>query len=177
MGSVVNLLPIIEKISQYKHPGKKKLQKIVYLIQRQGIDLGFKYGIHYYGPYSSELDYATHSLAMQGAIEIIPDGMTQRIHMTQFAETLMAESQDQLLNDQQIEAINRIIEKFANLSAFELEVLTTTDFVTADLYRSGEKYDDSAVLAGVKNIKGDKFSVEQIRSAIAELKDMPDPKV
>ncbi|HBE81099.1 MAG TPA: hypothetical protein DDW65_25415 [Firmicutes bacterium] len=179
MGSVVNLLPIIQKISQYQHPGKKMLQKMVYIIQRHGINLGFKYGIHYYGPYSSELDYATHSLAMLGAIEIIPDGMTQRIHMTEIAGTLQEEHQDQLLNDRQLEILNGIINKFAGFSAFELEVLTTTDFVAEDLRRSGKEWDDAAVLAGVKTIKGDKFSEEQIRNAIAELTEMSiesDPK-
>lgn len=169
MGSVVNLLPIIQKISEYQYPGKKMLQKIVYLVQRRGIDLGFKYGIHYYGPYSSELDYATHSLAMLGAIEIIPDGMTQRIHTTKIAGTLLEEYQGKLLNNHQIEAINGIIEQFTGLSAFELEVLTTTDFVANDLRQSGKKYDDAAILTGVKTIKGDKFSDEQIRNAMAEL--------
>jgi uncharacterized protein YwgA len=169
VGSVVNLLPIIQKISEYQYPGKKMLQKIVYLVQRRGIDLGFKYGIHYYGPYSSELDYATHSLAMLGAIEIIPDGMTQRIHTTKIAGTLLEEYQGKLLNNHQIEAINGIIEQFTGLSAFELEVLTTTDFVANDLRQSGKKYDDAAILTGVKTIKGDKFSDEQIRNAMAEL--------
>lgn len=172
MGSVVNLLPIIQKISEYQYPGKKMLQKIVYLVQRRGIDLGFKYGIHYYGPYSSELDYATHSLAMLGAIEIIPDGMTQRIHTTKIAGTLLEEYQGKLLNNHQIEAINGIIEQFTGLSAFELEVLTTTDFVANDLRQSGKKYDDAAILTGVKTIKGDKFSDEQIRNAMAELEKM-----
>jgi uncharacterized protein YwgA len=165
----VNLLPVIQKISQYQYPGKKMLQKMVYLIQRHGINLGFKYGIHYYGPYSSELDYATHSLAMLGAIEIIPDGMTQRIHTTEIAGTLLEEHQNQLFNARQSEALDRIIEKFAGLSAFELEILTTTDFVAEDLRRSG-KSDDEAVLAGVKTIKGDKFSEQQIRSAMVELR-------
>jgi uncharacterized protein YwgA len=172
VGSVVNLLPIIQKISEYQYPGKKMLQKIVYLVQRRGIDLGFKYGIHYYGPYSSELDYATHSLAMLGAIEIIPDGMTQRIHTTKIAGTLLEEYQGKLLNNHQIEAINGIIEQFTGLSAFELEVLTTTDFVANDLRQSGKKYDDAAILTGVKTIKGDKFSDEQIRNAMAELEKM-----
>jgi len=60
------LVPIIKMISEYQSPGKKALQKLVYLVERKGLDLGYDYSIHYYGPYSSELDYAVHSLEMQG---------------------------------------------------------------------------------------------------------------
>jgi hypothetical protein len=44
---------------------------------------------------------------------------------------------------------NGIINKFAGLSAFELEVLTTTNFVAGDLRHSRKECDDAAILAGV----------------------------
>jgi len=59
------LIPIIDKISHYQIPGKKVLQKLVYLIEKKGLNLGFDYSIHYYGPYCAQLDDAVHSLEMQ----------------------------------------------------------------------------------------------------------------
>ena len=38
--------------------GKIRLQKVVYLLDRLGLDSGFSYAYHHYGPYSSELSDA-----------------------------------------------------------------------------------------------------------------------
>ena len=83
MDNIYKLLPIIKKISGYQQPGKKALQKLIYLMEKKGVDLGFNFSIHYYGPYSSTLDDAVHGLQMQGVIEIVPDGMSHRIHVTE----------------------------------------------------------------------------------------------
>jgi uncharacterized protein YwgA len=172
MDKTTALISIINKIAEYQHPGKKMLQKLIYLIQRKGFDIGFDYGIHYYGPYCSGLDFAIHSLEMQGAIEIIQDGMTQRVHTSDISETIIRENKAEKLSSQQIETINNVVEKFAELTAWQLEVITTTDYVANELRNSGKGYDNESVLVGVKTIKGDKFSNDQIKWALSLLDDM-----
>ena len=49
-----NVAYIIKRINEEwgKKPGKKILQKMVFLIEEKGIDLGYEYGLHFYGPYN-----------------------------------------------------------------------------------------------------------------------------
>ena len=158
------LVPIIKMISEYQSPGKKALQKLVYLVEKKGLDLGYDYSIHYYGPYSSELDYAVHSLEMQGMIDIKPEGMSHKIHTTELEE----ENITLLPEDEQI--INEVLKVFAPMSAHELELITTTDYVARDLSLRGNQYSDQEIVDGVKVIKGGKFSSEKIFDAISLLK-------
>ena len=156
------LMPIIKKISGYQQPGKKALQKLIYLVEKKGVDLGFDFSIHYYGPYSSRLDDAVHSLQMQGVIEIVPDGMSQRIHVTELSEMMesiaLSETDEQKIED--------VLRTFGRMTAFELELITTTDFVARALRQSGKPCKNDDIMEGVRRIKGDKFSQEKMTQAI-----------
>ncbi|HEY8462948.1 MAG TPA: Panacea domain-containing protein [Bacillota bacterium] len=172
MSKIARLIPIIEKINRFQKPGpgKKTLQKLVYLIQRKGVGLGFNFSIHYYGPYSSELDYALHSLEMQGVLEIIPDGKTHRISLTENVN-LIDEDESEAFDADQLRKIDEIISKFANKSAYDLEALSTTDYVAQQLQTNGNSGDQESIVKGVRKIKGDKFSPEKIEETIAALKE------
>lgn len=170
MDKIERLIPIIRKITQVQKPGKKTLQKLVYLIERKGIKLGFAYSIHYYGPYSSELDYAIHRLEMQGVVTIISDGMTHQISLTEDAG-LIREEEVEILDKEQLQKIDEIIAKFATKSAYDLEAITTTDYVAQQLKANGGLWDQDSLVEGVRKIKGEKFSQEKIEEAIAILKE------
>ena len=168
MDKIERLIPIIRKISRSQKPGKKTLQKVVYLIERKGVKLGFAFSIHYYGPYSSELDYAIHRLAMQGVLSIIPEGMTHQISLREDAD-LNVREETEVFGEEQLQKIDEVIAKFAAKSAHELEVITTTDYVAQQLKANGESWDRSSLVEGVRKIKGDKFTKEEIEKAIAIL--------
>lgn len=170
MDKIERLIPIIRKITQVQKPGKKTLQKLVYLIERKGIKLGFAYSIHYYGPYSSELDYAIHRLEMQGVVTIISDGMTHQISLTEDAG-LIREEEVEILDKEQLQKIDEIIAKFATKSAYDLEAITTTDYVAQQLKANGGLWAQDSLVEGVRKIKGEKFSQEKIEEAIAILKE------
>lgn len=70
---------ILHYICQSQVPGKKMVQKLMYLIERKGINLGLNYSIHFYGPYSVTLDDTLHSLEAQGIININVDHLTHKI--------------------------------------------------------------------------------------------------
>ncbi len=167
MSSVNKLVPIIGKISAYQDPGKKTLQKLVYLIERKGVDTGFGFSIHYYGPYSSGLDDALHSLQMQGVIEIQPDGLNHRIHLTGLDETLEGIE----LSASEAGIVDDVLTVFGEMTAFDLEAITTTDFVARELCRKNNACNDAAIIEGVKGIKGEKFSDERIHQAISLLRE------
>jgi uncharacterized protein YwgA len=169
----MNLMPklfyIIDILSQRHAPGKKTLQKIVYLLERKGIDLGLDYSIHYYGPYSSRLDSAIYSLQMQGAIEIIPDGMTQRMNTTELGVELFSDWETSF-NKEQIPIIRDVINRFGDCTARHLELITTTDFVFQNLAANRQLVTDESIIQGVLTIKGEKFSENEIKEAVAELR-------
>lgn len=165
MDKLDKLVPIINKIAEYQNPGKKTLQKLVYLIEKQGVNLGYDFSIHYYGPYSSELDYAIYSLQMQGIIDIVPDGMTHRIHTTDLYDT----TGDTYLTVNDMKKVADVLDSFANMSAFELEIITTTDYVAREICLSGNMCNNENIIDGVKRIKGDKFTIEKINKAITIL--------
>jgi uncharacterized protein YwgA len=51
-----------------KVEGRKKLQKIVHILQEFGVPFGVKFGYHHYGPFSDELQDLLHSLRHDGLI-------------------------------------------------------------------------------------------------------------
>lgn len=167
MDNINKLVPIIKKITGLQQPGKKALQKLIYLVEKKGVDLGFDFSIHYYGPYSSTLDDAVHSLQMQGVIEIVPDGMSHRIHLTELSDmmesTALSQSDEQKIED--------VLRAFGRMTAFELELITTTDFVARTLRQSGKPCMDDNIIEGVRRIKGDKFSQEKMTQAIFQLRN------
>lgn len=66
-----NAAYIIKRINDIwgEKPGKKTLQKMVSLIEQKGVNLGYDYGLHFYGPYSGSLDATTTSLGADGVRE------------------------------------------------------------------------------------------------------------
>src|SRR5690606_835352 len=166
MNKLKRLILIIKEISRIQNPGKKTLQKLVYLLERKGIKLGFAFSIHYYGPYSSELDYAIHRLEMQGLLKINP----KEILLIE-NDDLIWEEEEETLSEQELPIIKDIITKFAPKQTYDLEVITTTDYVAQQLKANGEPLDYDRIIAGVKRIKGDKFTREKIEEAIAILKE------
>ncbi|NLI93055.1 MAG: hypothetical protein GX434_12965 [Peptococcaceae bacterium] len=60
---------------------------------------------------------------------------------------------------------------FGSLSAHQLELITTTDFVARDLCQRGTLCADQDIVDGVKVLKGEKFSPEKICEAITLLKE------
>jgi len=167
MDKLASLVSVIKRISEYQQPGKKALQKLIYLIEKKGVDLGYDFSIHYYGPYSSALDDSIHAMQLQGILEIIPDGMNHRIRLTDLSD--MMESEKFSLKDEQI--IQNVLESFGPMTAFELELITTTDFVARELCKTLGNCTNDDIIEGVKKIKGDKFSYEKIKQAILLLKE------
>lgn len=53
MGNTKKYMYILLEICKRIEPGKKMVQKLMYRMERRGMDLSLNYCIHFYGPYSS----------------------------------------------------------------------------------------------------------------------------
>lgn len=148
------IVDIIKEITEKREaPCKKTLQKMVFLIENKKIDLGCEYRIHFYGPYSADLDFAVRELCDEGILSI---------------EYTLAEHRITVINDSAIEKysndiVTATIDSFVNETPNELELLATTLYVYDEL-KNKEK-----TLAGVKRIKGTKFSESRINEAVKKL--------
>ncbi|HVJ50598.1 Panacea domain-containing protein [Desulfitobacterium sp.] len=164
--TIGSLYSLIEMIYQIKPPGKKTLQKLVYLIQEKGANLGYQYCIHYYGPYSSVLDYSLQSLERLGIIKLKRQGMGSLIIPNSMQDILTEEEDVSKLSEMDMEIIKYVLEKFAHRSPKELELITTTDFVAKDIFRKKGYVNKMEIINGVIHIKDTKFSQLEIENAI-----------
>ena len=143
---------LIGEICKDHQTGKKKLQKLMYLIERKGVQLDLRYSIHFFGPYSSKLDHIIHILENEDWLDIDTSGQTHRIIMKK-------EENGQLSKEDNI-LVDEVREAFYDKSPMELEALTTIDYVATTLLHGTATRDD--VIKQVKIIKGKKFSSQEL---------------
>ena len=143
--------------------GKKVSQKMFYFFERKGINLNLKYGIYYYGPYSSKLDNAMHLLEAEEYITIDTSGLTHTIEM---GSNKLAK---EYLSDSEKEVASQIVYWFSSKSAFELEALATMDYVATSILPKGAS--DQLIIDKFKQIKESKFDDSLIHKTLKELKN------
>ena len=155
-----DLLAIIHKIYNEtgRCPGKKQLQKMVYLIQAKGIDLGYEYDIHFYGPYSDDLSHDLLSLCVNGFVDFRMKGQTHEI-------VPLEESVEMSISSEEETLVDSLIREYKNESPSGLELITTTHFVAVNIGSS-----DNDIVSGVKRIKGEKYPNERIKAVIDDLR-------
>ena len=134
-------------------PCKKTLQKIVFLIESKHVDLGCKFGIHFYGPYSADLDFAIRELCDEGILSIQYTSLEHKIHVEE--EKVGAQYNNKIVSE--------TIKEFGKDTASELELLATALYIYL-LDKNLEK-----VKPGVKKVKGEKYSDQRINDAITRL--------
>lgn len=148
------IVSIVSKITEHESaPCKKTLQKIVFLIEAKQVDLGCDYGIHFYGPYSADLDFAVRELCDEGVLKI---DYTPTEHFISVADSSMVGN----YSDQ---TVDQVIGTFGKESVSELELIATALYV----YMSVK--DKEKIKAGVLKIKGSKYADTRIDAAIEKL--------
>ena len=138
--------------------GKKKLQKLMYLIERKGVQLDLRYSIHFFGPYSARLDHVIHILENEEWLDIDTSGQTHWIIMKESASTQIEEKS--ALAEEESALVDMVRRAFYDRTPMELEALTTIDYV-ANTLLSGKAVRE-AVIKQVQVIKGKKFSREYL---------------
>jgi uncharacterized protein YwgA len=156
MNDVLGVIKEIQNVSG-KAPCKKKVQKIIYLIQEANCDLGFDYSIHYYGPYSAELDSDIRYQYGYGELDI---DITNHGHILSVIDS---ESKPYPIDS----TAKKTISIFGRRTPAELELLATTLYVQREI----ESVKEEDIINGVISIKGTKYSQNDIGGAVKELVD------
>ena len=141
--------------------GKKVTQKMFYFFERKGISLNLRYGIHYYGPYSSKLDNVLHVLESEEYIKINTAGSTHVISAGR-------KKSGRALSAEERKSAELVIDCFAHKTPLELEALATMDFIANSMNRTTE----DQIIKDFKVIKGNKFSNTMINETLETLKKL-----
>ncbi len=160
-----------EIVRRYGDIGKTKIQKVTYFLQESvGVPLGYPFRMHYYGPYSDELDGALSLTKSLGYIDINPDPNGFGYHVTpvEESEDMSWQGYDRRSDPEikdRIEVIDGAIETLGGLDTPKIELYATIHFI------GGPKgnYSKEQTLQTVKRLKP-KFSEDEIRDAYRTLK-------
>lgn len=159
---ISNVPYIISEISSITghSPVKKALQKTVFLLEEKGIDLGFDYILHFYGPYCAELDHETAKLSADGIINFdygkYGHKMTISPDYLPTLETSLSEDDSCLMQE--------VITRYKEKSPSDLELLTTAIYA----YRHTGAKTREEVTEKIKVIKGEKYNDQEIQWALNE---------
>ncbi len=148
--------------------GKTKIQKIAYFLQESiGVPLKLRFRMHYYGPYSEELDSVLSLAQSLGYIDIRPDLKGFGYHVTPVENSLRFRPQEyDISKEPLIDEIDGVISILAGLETVQLELYATIHFISGP----ESKLTKGQTLETVKRLKP-KFSLSQIEQAYQTLKN------
>lgn len=133
-GSAYLLLEFFNQVGQVQ--GRKKLQKMIYLLKTSGSNFPFKYEYHFYGPYSAQLQSEINYLAYNGFLEEKKENDTYVYAITE---------QGQKFRDKLIDCLNytaeingQLTELLATQNSQFLEMVSTYAFLIESGYKKDE---------------------------------------
>ncbi len=145
--------------------GKTKIQKITYFLQESvGIPVMYPFRMHYYGPYSDELDSVISLAQMSGYVDIKPDTDGFGYHVTPGPESDALPFEGIELRNDLEESMNTTTDTLGALETSQLELYATIHFIG----RSRQTISREEVLEIVERLKP-RFSAQTITKAYSEL--------
>jgi len=134
---------LLEILSKVDIKGRKKLQKIIFLLENNGMDAPYKYSYHYYGPYSAQLQDEVDFLVEQEFLEEISQGGTYIYKITDYGTKFKKHIED----NYKVSIDKDLLIKLNNENPQFLEILSTYVF----LLKSG--YDEGSSKEKAKELK------------------------
>lgn len=166
---------------------KTQVQKLTYLAQEKGLQTGFEFRMHHYGPYSFDLEDALHLLERFGVVrsklESHGTWAEYKLSLDDSAARGLVQSADET-SQEQANIVNDVARLFGGRDRRALELLSTVHLVHSLLGRGAQQGPDlERVLQTVSDLKPH-FAKDEIRAAYKELVEMdmlpqqpPDPAV
>ncbi|WP_019851309.1 YwgA family protein [Desulfitobacterium sp. PCE1] len=115
---------LLEIFSKGEIRGRKKLQKIVYLLEHDGMDAPYRYSYHHYGPYSAQLQEEIEFLVQHNFIEEASRNGTYEYRITDEGERFRKQ-----IGQKNVSVNNDLLIKLNAESSQFLEMLSTYIFL------------------------------------------------
>lgn len=109
--------------------GRKKLQKIVFILKNKGAPFQEKFSYHYFGPYSAELQLEIDDMATRGIIQEIQSGPGYRY-------TVGPNALD--IEDCTLQSYSDLVARLNSLPPTILELLATFYYLQAKGYSQND---------------------------------------
>ena len=138
--------------------GRTRLQKSVYLLKACGIDLGFDFDYHHYGPYSEELAIAARDAEALGLVDV----EWRNSYGNEYAIFQSTVGVDKF---PQAEKARHILQALGRYEATVLELAATADFLRKNGYEN-DAWDETI---DRKASKVTKQRLDQSRKLLQEL--------
>jgi len=155
-------IAIIRRIAELvPDSGKTSIQKTVYFLQEGlGVPLGYRFRMHYYGPYSEVLDSNLSLASGMGVVTVESDTQGDGYHVTPGPS-----SGAKLEPPMRQEKTDETIRSLGQLETSQLELLATMHFVR----RLNSQLSENEVIRTVRRLKP-KFSQDKVESAYQDVK-------
>jgi uncharacterized protein len=157
--------------------GKIQLQKLVYFLQFRGVNLGYRYTIYHFGPYSAELTNDLETMDSIGFVRVQADPMGYGYHITPGEHAPDASD----LAENNVSAIESelsfVLSNFGDCDASQIELKATIHYVHHLLSKGSNspslasKKLKKKVVDAVRELKP-KFAEDEIDRAHDELRDL-----
>lgn len=155
-------------VGQQQDTGKTKIQKITYFLQEAiGVSLMYPFRMHYYGPYSDDLDDVLSLTQSLGYIEIRPDPDGFGYHVTSCEpEQSSSFGEYDISEEEDAEQVDSAIDVLGGLETYELELYATIHYVGG----SSSRRSRDETLKIVRKLKP-RFTAEAVDGAYSTLKE------
>ncbi len=161
-------------------PGKKALQKLVYLLKESGLSINFEFQWDKYGPYSPELATYVEDLVAEGLMEseakkvLVTSeedrGVQYSFRLKDRATELL--SSERLSADEESK-IGRVIGLYKEIGPHNLELYATVHYVAKffSTDRERTRFPDG-LFELVNDYKPNRFREEQVKAAYYNMKNL-----
>jgi uncharacterized protein YwgA len=154
--------------------GRTALQKTMYFLERSGVPLPYRFEIHLYGPFCSEV---YHDVDCLEATHVVEDRARETGKYWNYAPGFNADAflegfQEELAPHER--TIKQIVSVFSGFQPESLELIATLDYLYQDeAARAGRSPDKSKVVDRFMRVKKKKFeksAVEKTYDVLLEAK-------
>lgn len=128
--STYYLLKIFDQVNRIN--GRKKLQKLVYLIEASGTHLPFSYQYHHYGPYSSQLQQEISFMVQQDFLTELKEDEAYIYEITRRGREFM----DRIEEDYNFDIDGDLVSALNEENSQLLEMVSTYAFLLQSGYNS-----------------------------------------
>ena len=152
-------------VDKLRDVGKTKMQKLIYFLQYAfNVPLDYVFRMHYFGPYSEELDDDLIDMKLHDYIDITPNPTGYGYHIRPSSEVV--DSMDNTIK-QYAQQLNNYLDKLGSYDIQTLERLGTLHFVK----HIEDKASKDEIIAKVVRLKP-QFGKPEIGNSYEELENL-----
>lgn len=158
-------------VDKFRRLGKVQLQKTTYFLEKAfQIPMGYDYVMHYYGPYSFDLDDTLSEMQGSGILRIDQVIYPTGYYGYDISLGKNAESDLKLPNEYEVKA-DQVVDIFKPMDAQTIELWATIHFARSILSEKGKDFDKEAVAREVKLLKP-KFDEQRIQETYDKIQEL-----